>query len=124
MRKIRAWLAGLLVVGAIAGCHHRVDHISGGVLGRVVIYRNGVAFYERNATIVGGKVTVRVPRERVDDFVKSLTIVDRATGKPLGVTIPRQQNNDGQFLTMTLETPGIARAEVMMTYVTEAPAWK
>jgi hypothetical protein len=124
MRKIRGWLAALVLVGSLAGCHHRGSHISGGVLGRVVIYRNGVAFYERNATVVDGMVTVRVPRERVDDFLKSLTIVDRATRKPLGITIPRQQSDDGNYLTMTLETPGTSRAEVLMTYVTEAPAWK
>jgi hypothetical protein len=125
MRKIRVWLAGLLLAAAITGCHHRGgSHVSGGVLGRVVIYRNGVAFYERNATVVEGKLTVRVPRERVDDFLKSLTIVDRRTKKPLAVAIPRTQDNDGQFLAMTLEVPDSPNAEVMLTYVTEAPAWK
>ncbi len=125
MRKIRVWLAAVVLAGTIAGCHHRGgSHVSGGVLGRVVIYRNGVAFYERNATVVDGKLTVRVPRERVDDFLKSLTIVDRRTKKPLAIAIPRTQDNDGQYLSMTLEMPDNPHAEVMLTYVTEAPAWK
>jgi len=115
----------VLFAGELAGCHHRGNsHVDGGVLGRVVIYRNGVAFYERKATVVDGRVTVRVPRERVDDFLKSLTVVDRASGKPLSVSIPRNQDTDGSYLTMLLETPDLQHANVLLTYVTEAPAWK
>src|SRR5712691_3367725 len=114
-----------LVLLALAGCHlHGRDHIAGGVLGRIVIYRNGVAFYERHATVVDGKLTVQVPRDRVDDFLKSLTVVDPQTHKPLSVTIPRKEADDGSYLTMAIETPDTKRADVLLTYVTEAPAWK
>ncbi len=126
MRILKAWVVvAAALLAAPAGCHHRGNsHIDGGVLGRVVIYRNGVAFYERNATVEDGKVTVRVPRDRVDDFLKSLTVVDRASKRPLSVTIPRTQAEDGTYLTMTLETPDAKHAQVLLTYVTEAPAWK
>ena len=75
-----------LVALVLSGCfHHAAPRpIEGAVLGRVVIYRNGVAFYERKATAVDGKLTVRVPRERVDDFLKSLTVVDPATKQRQG----------------------------------------
>ena len=125
----RVWLAAFALAGGLlgstVGCHHRGGSaVSGGVLGRVVIYRNGVAFYERNAVVEDGKLTVRVPRERVDDFLKSLTIVDRVTKKPLAITIPRSQDGDGSFLAMTLEVQDTKHADVLLTYVTEAPAWK
>jgi Carboxypeptidase regulatory-like domain len=94
------------------------------VLGRVVVYRNGVAFFERHATVEDGRLTVHVPRDRVDDFLKSLTVVDPTTGKPLSVSIPRHESDDGPYLTMTLETPEMQHAEVLLTYVTESPAWK
>ncbi len=95
------------------------------MLGRVVIYRNGVAFYERSAKVLDGKVSVHVPRERVDDFLKSLTVVDPVTRKPLAVSIPRQEADDGSYLTMTLETTDAAQnGNVLLTYVTESPAWK
>ncbi len=108
-----------------SGCAKNVPtHVAGGVLGRVVVYRNGVAFYERTATVADGKLTVQVPRERVDDFLKSLTVVDPTTRKPLHVTIPRKEAVDGSYLTMTLETEDVRHANVLLTYVTEAPAWK
>ncbi len=115
-----------LLVALLSGCLHAGSHISaeGTVLGRVVIYRNGVAFYERHAKVVDGRLTVRVPRERVDDFLKSLTVFDATTNKPLSVSIPRKEADDGSYLTMTLETPDHGHAEVRLTYVTEAPAWK
>jgi hypothetical protein len=120
----RGWLTRTLIAAALVGCHLTPNHVDGGVLGRVVVYRNGVAFYERHATVEDGKLTVHVPRDRVDDFLKSLTVVDPATRKPLAITIPRKEADSGSYLAMTLETPDVAHAEVLLTYVTEAPAWK
>src|SRR3954467_13193039 len=116
-----------LLVAMLAGCLHSSSNhksIDGAGLGRVVIYSNGVAFYERRAKVEDGKLTVHVPRDRVDDFLKSLTVVDPATRKPLSVTIPRKEADDGSYLTMTLDTAQLRHADVLLTYVTEAPAWK
>ncbi|HSN25142.1 MAG TPA: carboxypeptidase regulatory-like domain-containing protein [Kofleriaceae bacterium] len=115
-----------LLVALLSGCFHHHTHIAvdGAVLGRVVVYRNGVAFYERRARIENGKLEVHVPRDRVDDFLKSLTVVDPATREPLSVAIPRKEADDGSYLTMQLETPDRKQADVLLTYVTEAPAWK
>jgi hypothetical protein len=116
----------LLAFVVIAACAHGPKHITvdGAVLGRVVIYRNGVAFYERTAKVVDGRVSVKVPRDRVDDFLKSLTVADPHTRKPIAISIPRQEADDGSYLTMALETPDRKYAEVLLTYVTESPAWK
>ena len=114
-----------IVVMLLAGCLRNTPrHVDGGVLGRVVVYRNGVAFYERTATVRDGRLLVHVPRDRVDDFLKSLTVVDPVTRKPLSVTIPRKEADDGSYLVMTLETADVRNANVLLTYVTEAPAWK
>ncbi len=116
-----------LIASLLAGCFsHGPRSIQGPPLGRVVVYRNGVAFYERRAATNDGKLSVRVPRERVDDFLKSLTVVDPATRKPLAVSIPRREADDaaGGFLTMTLETPERRRADVLLTYITDAPSWR
>ncbi|MBP8805175.1 MAG: hypothetical protein KBG48_09100 [Kofleriaceae bacterium] len=126
---MRHCLSLSLVVAALAGCaphglrHVAVDKVP---LGKVVVYRNGVAFYERRAQVAGGKLTVRVPRERVDDFLKSLTVVDARTQRPLPVSFPRRQADDAPVIDMQLDLGGAVgdRAEVVMTYVTDAAAWK
>jgi hypothetical protein len=124
---MRKRVAGFLLAAALAGCgpkhasYVKVDNVA---LGRVVVYRNGVAFYERRATVTGGTLTVSVPRDRVDDFLKSLTVVDAISRKPLPVSIPRQQAEDGNYLVMKLQLPTKDRADVVLTYVTESPSWK
>jgi hypothetical protein len=134
MRKLLAkFLFASALATTAAACGHtpptksfvQVDQVA---LGKVVVYRNGVAFYERRATVHGGKLTVSVPRERVDDFLKSLTVVDAKTQLPLPVSFPRQQSESGPFLEMTLDVPMATKpgetADVLLTYVTEAPVWK
>ena len=114
-----------LLALVLAACAATPKHIAvdNAVLGRVVIYRNGVAFYARTAKVYDGRVSVKVPRDRVDDFLKSLTVADPITRKPIAVAIPRQEADDGSYLTMTLETSE-PHTEVLLTYVTESPAWK
>jgi hypothetical protein len=128
MKKL---FASLLMSAALSACgpkHASFVNVDHAELGRVVIYRNGVAFYERHATVTGGVLTISVPRDRVDDFLKSLTVVDALTNKPLPVSIPRQQAGDGTNLEMHLQLPPEAavngKAEVILTYVTESPSWK
>jgi hypothetical protein len=129
MTTLRRTLASLLLAATstlgAAACGGHATHIATtATLGKVVVYRNGVAFYERRAIITDGRLVVTVPRDRVDDFLKSMTVVDRVTRKPLPVVIPRQQDAGGETLTMTLRTPSTRTADVLLTYVTEAPAWK
>jgi hypothetical protein len=91
-------------------------------LGRVVVYRSGVAYFERMATVEDGKLRITVPAERVDDFLKSLTIEDASTGKTLPVAFPTSVER-GDEVELEISVPQGAR-RVKMSYVTESPAWK
>ncbi len=106
---------------ATPACAHRAAKIDA-PLGRVVIYRNGVAYFERRAT-VEGSFSLEVPRDRVDDFLKSLTVVDLQSKTPLAVSYRTPRETRGASVKMTIELPRGAR-EVLITYVTESPAWK
>src|SRR3954470_18235081 len=85
-------------------------------LGRVVVYRNGVAYYERRASLDGDTLSLRVPAERVDDFLKSLTVADARTGEPLPVAFPSPSSGDGsgevKMSVRVPATPGQSRREV------------
>ena len=54
----------------------------------MVVYRNGVAYFERTADVNGDHLDLKVPADKVDDFLKSLTVVDAQTGKPAPVSYP------------------------------------
>jgi len=92
-------------------------------LGRVVVYRNGVAYFERRATVKGNKLTLEVPGQRLDDFLKSLTVEDTQTGKLVPISFPTLDDQDDE-VTIELELPKDGTHELKITYVTESPSWK
>lgn len=103
------------------GCAHRAPKLEA-PLGRVVVYRNGVAYFERRAT-VDGSFSIEVPRARVDDFLKSLTVVDLADQSPLSVSYQTPGRTSTASIAMTIQLPP-GKRDVLITYVTESPSWK
>jgi hypothetical protein len=108
----------------LAGCGARSSYVkSDTTLGRVVVYRNGVAYFERYAELEGGSLKLAVPGDKVDDFLKSLTVVDAKTGAPAPVSYPSATSGEGT-IEMKVNLGGPAPHKVKLTYVTEAPSWK
>lgn len=92
-------------------------------LGRVIVYRSGVAYFERHARVENGKLVLSVPAERVDDFLKSLRIREAKSGKSLPVSFPTLVRH-GDTVELGIELPKGASRDIAITYVTESPAWK
>ncbi len=57
-------------------------------LERVVLYRNGIGYFERHGDVDGDELRIKVRRDQVNDLLKSLTVVDRKTGKAVSVSMP------------------------------------
>ena len=119
---------GVLIVLALAssGCSASLSQRpvkTDAELGRVIVYRSGVAYFERHARVVDGKLVMNVPAERVDDFLKSLRITDIKTGKSLPLSFPTLVRH-GDMVELGIELPKDASREIAITYVTESPAWK
>lgn len=94
-------------------------------LGRVVVYRNGVAYFERTAVIDDDVLKLSVPADKVDDFLKSLTIVDARTGQPAPVAYPTDvPKSTTGLIDMKIALSGPRPHHLRLTYVTEAPSWK
>jgi hypothetical protein len=93
-------------------------------LGRVVLYRNGVAYFERTADVKDDTLRLSVPADKVDDFLKSLTVVDAKTGKPAPIAYPTDAPRSGGIVDMKIRLPDNTPRKLRLSYVTEAPAWK
>jgi hypothetical protein len=123
---------GLLGLVGLAGCGGAASyvHADTATLGRVVVYRNGVAYFERYAKVDDDKLTLAVPPDKVDDFLKSLNVVDAKTGEPTPVAYPTDTNAAGAtpggtgLIDMQIKLQGHGPHELRLSYVTEAPAWK
>lgn len=121
---MRALVATLGVSAALLGCRHDYVKVDDAALGRVVVYRNGVAYYERRAVLDKDTLRIRVPRDKVNDFLKSLTVRDAKTGKPMPVGFPSPGAESGGMVDMVIELPKGAPSDLVLTYITESPAWK
>ena len=111
-------------LGMLTGCGSAASSYvkSDTTLGRIVVYRNGVAYFERTATVQDDSLKLTVPSDKVDDFLKSLTVVDAKTGQPTPISYPSV--DAGGMLDMKVNFPDKGPHQVKLTYVTEAPAWK
>ena len=110
----------------LTGCAAEASYVhTDTTLGRVVVYRNGIAYFERTASVPGETLNLSVPADKVDDFLKSLTVVDAKTGEPAPISYPTQQTNpETGLIDMKITLPPTAQNGVVLTYVTESPSWK
>jgi hypothetical protein len=109
---------------ALVGCGQTTTTFvkSETTLGRVVVYRNGVAYFERFADVQGDSLKLSVPADKVDDFLKSLTVVDAKTGEPAPISYP--QPNGSATIDMKIGVTRPGGTKLRLSYVTEAPSWK
>ena len=82
-------------------------------LDRVVLYRNGVGYFERTGTIRGDVLTLKVRKDQVNDLLKSLTVVERASGRAVSVSMPLDPQTWANAAIATLRPGQGSLAEVL-----------
>ena len=90
MRKLA--IAPLIVFPLFAlmsGCAGRTPHptVDDLELDTVVLYRNGIGYFERHGTVDEDVLRLKVRKDQVNDLLKSLTVVDRE-GKAVSISMP------------------------------------
>src|SRR5690349_8121756 len=125
MRKLLL-LASFAALPVLVGCSSASSFVhSDTALGRVVVYRNGIAYFERSARVDNDTLSLSVPADKVDDFLKSLTVVDAKTGEPAPIAYPTTvPSSETGLIDMKIQLQGAAPHDIKLSYVTEAPAWK
>ncbi|HKU39490.1 MAG TPA: DUF4139 domain-containing protein, partial [Polyangiales bacterium] len=112
MRRI-ALFAFAAALYTLTGCAHEqraryATTQSPLALSRVVLYRNGIAYFERRGTLDGDQLTLKVRKDQINDLLKSLTVIDRGSGKTLSVSIPLDPKA-WQDAALSMLTPGRGR---------------
>jgi hypothetical protein len=115
MRTHRIFLGIVLV--ALAACGH-VRHpypTTGGALSlsKVVLYRNGVGYFERAGHVDGDTLTIRVRKDQVNDLLKSLTVVEKAGGRAVSISMPLDPRAWANAASTTLGPGNGSLAEVL-----------
>jgi hypothetical protein len=122
----------LLAASSTFGCAHRPLVESQSLpLRKVVLYRNGVAYFERGAVVSAPTVEFHVRESELGDFLASLSILEasgrtvKAAAYPVeGVAAARQNpGNPNKSRTVTLELEG-APGKLAVGYIAHSPVWK
>ncbi len=115
-------------------------------LRRVVVYRNGVAYFERGGVVDGERVKFRLREENVGDFLATLAIVERGGSTVRAASFPveieendrpyteveaaldawerRSKGKDSRKLRdVTLELDG-GEHDLAVGYLAETPLWR
>lgn len=95
-------------------------------LRRVVLYQNGIGYFERSGRADAEGVRLRLAAHEVDDVLTTLTILDdsRPEGAaPPSVVIPRERAGEGESQVLVVGLGGTAR-EVTLVYSAPTAAWR
>lgn len=82
-------------------------------LERVVLYRNGVGYFERAGKVEDDVLHIKVRRDQVNDLLKSLTVIDRKSGQAVSVSMPLDPQSWANAALSTLGPGRGSLAEVL-----------
>ncbi|MBA2544203.1 MAG: DUF4139 domain-containing protein [Deltaproteobacteria bacterium] len=113
----RSSLRLVLAAAALAACGGARTPYSttGGALqlSKVVLYRNGVGYFERGGRVTGDNLTIRVRKDQVNDLLKSLTVVEKAGGRAVSISMPLDPRAWANAANATLGPGSGSLAEVL-----------
>ena len=82
-------------------------------LERVVLYRNGIGYFERAGEVDEDVLRIKVRRDQVNDLLKSLTVIDRKSGQAVSVSMPLDPQSWANAALSTLGPGRGSLAEVL-----------
>src|SRR5580704_4186747 len=100
MRAKMVWALGVVVFGAFgAGCGRQAIATTDALpVSRVVVYRNGVAYFERTGRVDDGEVRFKMKRTEVGDFLATLAVMERggSSVRSAAFPLPDDPSDDGK----------------------------
>lgn len=139
----RPLFVSFAAAAALAGCAHgpAVSTSDNLPLKRVVIYRNGVAYFERDGRVDEDEVAFQVQPEQVSDFLATLSVMERGGSSVQSASFPlsteeaappAERDPDGEPQPAPSK-PGPQRVvlkldgkehDLRVGYVAEQPVWR
>ena len=116
MRKLVPFLLLLITIAATACSSSRLKYPSADAtlrLSRVVLYRNGIGYFEREGRVDGDVLRLKVRKDQINDLLKSLTVVKRDGGQALSVSMPLDPQSWANAALATLAPGRGSLAEVL-----------
>lgn len=128
-------LAALAGLAGTAGCARQPSVQSELPIRRVVVYRNGVAYFERGGHVESDEVHFKMKQAEVGDFLATLAVMEkggssvRSAAFPLDVdrnneeAKPGAKQDENALRTVALTLDGRAH-DLRIGYVAASPVWR
>jgi len=124
---MRVYLALFSSSIVLAACGS-TPQVEGTTASRIVLYRNGIGYFERDAIVTDGHLSLAVRNHELDDVLTTLAVVDRGEGAqvvPVAALPPPPGAEDDDDTIHRLEfavAEGTRRVRV--AWATQTPAWR
>ncbi|MEZ4392249.1 MAG: DUF4139 domain-containing protein [Polyangiales bacterium] len=133
LRDMHAALAALAALAAAQGCARGPAVITDSTLPirRVVVYRNGVGYFERQGHVEGSRIGFRVQQGDVGDFLATLAVMERggSSVRAAAFPMPAEAVEGGPTpsptdrRTVSLSLDGRDH-DLVVGYTVETPIWR
>jgi outer membrane protein OmpA-like peptidoglycan-associated protein len=92
-------------------------------LHRVILYQNGIGYFERSGHVGGDTIALRLARGELDDVLKTLTVIDRLGSGVATVDVPTTNDKDSTIELGVRMAAGRVH-DVQVSYAVPTPTWK
>lgn len=123
MRFLQWSLLAASLVGAVSGCGGTGRQLT---LRRVVLYQNGVGYFERKGELRGDRYSLKLRRHEVGDVLKSMVVIDNTDGRQRAVSavLPAPKGGDEEATRIELLLHGQGPHDMAISYAAPTPVWK
>jgi len=92
-------------------------------LNRVILYQNGIGYFERSGVVGGDRLVLEFSHHEVDDVLKTLTVIDRSGSSVATVDVPTIGPRDRRIAVGVKLSGGTAH-DVQVSYAIPIPTWR
>jgi outer membrane protein OmpA-like peptidoglycan-associated protein len=116
-RIVASLCASTLVTGCAATAPHPME------LRRVILYQNGIGYFERSGHVGGDTLKLDFARGELDDVLKTLTVIDRLGAGVATVDVPTLGDRD-RTIGLGVRLSAGRVHDVQVSYAVPTPTWK
>ncbi|HEY5948597.1 MAG TPA: OmpA family protein, partial [Kofleriaceae bacterium] len=118
MRTLASFLAATVITGCGAARPQRPMSLQ-----RVILYQNGIGYFERAGHVQGETLQLSFSRAELDDVLKTLTVIDRLGAGVATVDVPTLDDNAKSIALGVRMSAGRVH-DVKVSYAVPTPTWK
>src|SRR3954453_15812842 len=90
-------------------------------LTRVILYQNGIGYFERSGHVGGDTLRLSFARGELDDVLKTLTVIDRLGASVATVDVPQTKTD---AITLGVRMAAGRVHDLRVSYAVPTPTWK